>query len=38
VGDPVFYEPTERGAEQGLAARLRAWRARRAAARSEGEG
>ena len=29
----VYYVPTERGAEKGLAARLRDWRARRKATR-----
>ena len=29
----VYYEPSERGAEAGIASRLRAWRARRKAGR-----
>jgi len=29
LGDAVFYQPAERGAERGIAERLRSWRARR---------
>ncbi len=36
IAGRVYYEPTERGREAGIGQRLRAWRARRKATRSQG--